>query len=75
LGDAGLQQFLQQVHQHDSTNIMSRAAKTKEFATRNKVIPHSDAQTISFQGRGFYFEMTAYFRNLPFTLTGYSNSD
>jgi len=54
---------------------MSRAAKTKEFATRNKVIPHNDVQTISFQGRGFYFEMTAYFRNLPFTLTGYSNSD
>jgi len=54
---------------------MSSAAKTKKFATRNKVIPHNDVQTISFQGRGFYFEMTAYFRNLPFTLAGYSNSD
>jgi len=54
---------------------MSSAAKTKEFATRNKVISHNDVQTISFQGRGFYFETTAYFRNLPFTLTGYSNGD
>jgi hypothetical protein len=75
VGDAGLQQFSQQMHHHDSTNITSSATKTKEFATRNKVIPHNDVQTTSFQGRGFYFEMTAYFRNLPFTVTGYSNSD
>jgi hypothetical protein len=75
LGDAVPQQFSQQLHHHDSTNIMSSPAKTKEFATRNKAIPHNDVQTVSFQGRGFYFEMTAYFRNLPFTLTGYSNSD
>jgi len=54
---------------------MSSAAKTKEFATRNKVISHNDVQNIRVQGRGFYFEMTAYFKNLPFTLTGYSNSD